>query len=57
MSGRIVRRLRDGELPDRKTPLSRDSQDDAGLEVAAGSYVVKVTTPAGEASRRVALTW
>jgi hypothetical protein len=55
-SGRIVRRLHDGDLPAGETPFSWDGRDDAGREVPAGVYLVKVTTPGGETSGRVVLT-
>ena len=55
-SGRMVRRLHEGDLPAGETPLSWDGRDDAGREVPAGVYLVKVTTPAGETSGRVVLT-
>ena len=55
-SGRVVRRLHDGELPAGETRFSWDGRDDAGREIPAGVYLVRVTTPAGEASGRVVLT-
>jgi flagellar hook assembly protein FlgD len=55
-SGRMVRRLHDGELPAGATALSWDGRDDAEREVPAGVYLVKVTTPTGETSGRVVLT-
>ena len=55
-SGRVVRRLHEGELPAEETPFSWDGRDDAGRAVPAGVYLVKVTTPTGEASGRVVLT-
>jgi hypothetical protein len=55
-SGRLVRRLHDGELPAGETPLSWDGRDDMGRTVPAGVYHAKVTTPAGETSGRVVLT-
>jgi hypothetical protein len=55
-SGRVVRRLHEGELPAGETPFSWDGRDDFGRELPAGVYLVKVTTPAGETSGRVVLT-
>jgi flagellar hook assembly protein FlgD len=55
-SGRMLRRLHDGDLPAGETPFSWDGRDDTGREVPAGVYLVKVTTPAGETSGRVVLT-
>jgi hypothetical protein len=55
-SGRMVRRLHEGDLPAGETPFSWDGRDDAGRDLPAGVYLVKVTTPAGEASGRMVLT-
>ena len=55
-SGRVVRRLHEGDLPAGETPLSWDGRDDGGREVPAGVYLVRVTTPTGETSGRVVLT-
>jgi hypothetical protein len=55
-SGRVVRRLHDGDLPAGETPLPWNGRDDAGRAVPAGVYLVKVTTPAEEASGRLVVT-
>ena len=55
-SGRLVRRLHEGDLPAGETTVSWDGRDDAGRKVPAGVYLVKVSTPEGEASGRVVLT-
>jgi hypothetical protein len=55
-SGRMVRRLQGGDLPAGVIPLSWDGRDDAGRAVPTGLYLVRITTPAGEASGRVVLT-
>lgn len=53
---RMVRRLHEGQLPAGETRLSWDGRDDAGRDVPAGVYLVKVTTSTGETSERVVLT-
>jgi hypothetical protein len=53
VTGREVRRLLDRELPAGSHPLSWDGRDDAGVEVSAGAYVVRVVTAASDASRVV----
>jgi hypothetical protein len=55
-SGRIVRRLHDGDLPAGETSFSWNGRDDAGRVVPAGVYLVKITTPGEEASGRVVLS-
>jgi len=55
-SGRMVRRLHEGGLPAGETSLSWDGRDDAGRDVPAGVYFVKVATSAGETSGGVVLT-
>jgi hypothetical protein len=54
--GRVVRHLHDGELPAGETPFLWDGRDDAGRDVPAGVYLVKVTTPGGETIGRIVLT-
>ena len=55
-SGRMVRRLHEGDLLAGETRFSWNGRDDAGREMSAGVYLVKVTTPVGDTSERVVLT-
>lgn len=52
-SGRVVRNLWQGALNGRAFEVVWDGKDDAGREVPAGVYLVKMTTPKGEATGRV----
>jgi uncharacterized repeat protein (TIGR03806 family) len=53
--GRRVRRLVDGFLPAGVRRLRWDGRDDAGSAAASGVYLVRVHTPEGAQTRRVAL--
>jgi hypothetical protein len=55
-SGRVVRRLHEGDLPAGETSFSWDGRSDAGQEVPGGAYFAKVTTLAGESSTKLVLT-
>ena len=54
-SGRVVRRLHDGELPAGETSLSWDGRNDDGEDVPPGVYFATVTTSAGESTAKLIL--
>lgn len=56
VSGRVVRRLHDGVVGAREAEVSWDGRDDAGRDLPAGLYLVRVTTPVGATNGRVVLT-
>lgn len=53
VSGRRVRELVEGTLPAGEREVRWDGRDEAGRRTAAGSYLLRLTTPQGSASRRV----
>jgi flagellar hook assembly protein FlgD len=55
LSGRVIRRLADASFAAGVHDLAWDGCDDEGREVAAGIYLVRVTTPASEQTARVVI--
>lgn len=55
LDGRMVRDLHQGSLPAGDHRLAWNGSDDAGRPVAAGSYLVRLETPAGAQARTVTL--
>jgi len=54
-SGRVVRRLHEGDLPAGETPFSWDGRDDAGQALASGVYWARMETAAGRVVGKVVL--
>jgi hypothetical protein len=53
LQGRTVRMLHSGALPRGVTSLAWDGRGDAGQQLGAGIYFVRLTTPLGSSSIRV----
>jgi hypothetical protein len=55
VSGRRLRTLREGPLPEGVTQLAWDRRDDGGRDVAPGVYFVRLVTPRGNRTARAAI--
>jgi hypothetical protein len=53
--GRLVRGVMSGALQPGEHSIDWDGRDDAGRELAAGVYFLRVTRPEGDSTRRVAM--
>jgi beta-fructofuranosidase len=56
VTGRRVRRLRDGPQPQGESLVTWDGRDESGARVARGIYFARLLTPSGQAAARVLVT-
>jgi len=55
VAGRRVRSLHGGSLPEGRSTIAWDRKDDAGRDLGAGIYIVKLDTPLGSRTAKAAV--